>query len=67
MGNLVECNLAGEIEVLGVNLPEGRGGKPAVNRLSYDKVKVNTCIQNNANYVLSRSYKRGTFFNKFPS
>jgi hypothetical protein len=34
----VECELAGETEVLGENLrkcPGRRGGKPATNRLSY--------------------------------
>jgi hypothetical protein len=35
MEKLVEWKLAGETEVLGENLPQRRGGKPATNRLSY--------------------------------
>jgi hypothetical protein len=31
----MECRLAGETEILGENLPQHRGGKPATNRLSY--------------------------------
>jgi hypothetical protein len=30
----VGCEFAGETEVLGVNLPQYRGGKPATNHLS---------------------------------
>jgi hypothetical protein len=43
----MECRLARETEVLGENLPQPRGGKPATNRLSYGAANVGALISRN--------------------